>query len=118
MTVRHVSARPLRRVGRSAPVTPCRHQRPVGSWAGASPRVWPAAQAVLPRPGAGPGPEGGLAQNLHKVGPAAGRHRRGRRLSYRRGGAGGAACTGRVHGLSATDKAANGEPTCKDWKEK
>jgi reactive chlorine resistance protein C len=35
----------------------------------------------------GSGPRGGLAQNLHKVGPASGRHRRGQRSSCRTGAA-------------------------------
>ena len=76
--------RPCRQVGTGDPMS----APAAGGVLGGAPRR---ACGLPPKPGcrgpgrAGPGPGGGLAQNLHKVGPAAGRHRRGRRLSYRTG---------------------------------
>ena len=90
--LRHVASRPLRRTDMSTPVPTwghrCRHVSTIGRW---SPCGAPRSR-YLPRrpccraPGReGPGPGRGLAQNLHKVGPASGRHRRGRRPSCRTG---------------------------------
>jgi hypothetical protein len=57
LTVWHVSSCPFRRVGMPAPVPPCRHHRPVGSWVGRR------AALLTCRPSRDAMPHGGRAPN-------------------------------------------------------
>jgi hypothetical protein len=70
LSVWHVSSCPLRRVGMPTPVPPWRHPRPVGSWVGRRAGDLPPKPCCRGPGRAGSGPGGGVAQNLHEVGPA------------------------------------------------
>ena len=132
VTLRYVSSRPLRRTAMSTPVPiwghRCQHGGTIGQWSPCgvpSQSLLSAAQAVLPRPAAGGLQAGGRVgtepaqsrSSLRAPPPGAtlvvpDRCRSdlglqaGARLPAAAGeaGAGGAACTGRVHCLSATDR--------------